>query len=50
LFLIGEVYRFRGFIHYHHGRKYGSMQADLVLEEQRDLYLAPQAAGRVFVP
>jgi hypothetical protein len=30
--LIGAVLRFRALLHYHHGRKYGSMQADMVLE------------------
>ena len=30
--LIGLAYRFRGSIHYHHGRDHGGMQADMVLE------------------
>jgi hypothetical protein len=31
--LMGLAYSFRGSVHYHHGWKHGSMQADLVLEE-----------------
>jgi hypothetical protein len=30
--LIGLAYSFRGLVHYHHDRKHGSMQADMVLE------------------
>jgi hypothetical protein len=30
---LGLVYTFRGSVHYHHGRKYGSTQAGMVLEE-----------------
>jgi hypothetical protein len=37
------AYRFSGSIHYHHGGKHGSMQADLVPEEElRVLHLEPQ--------
>jgi hypothetical protein len=32
-------------LHYHHGRKQGSMQADMVLEELRVPHLDLQAAG-----
>lgn len=38
---------FRGFVHYQHGSKHDSMQADMVLEEGiRYLHLDPQAAAR----
>jgi hypothetical protein len=30
---------FRGSVHYHHGEKHGSMQADVALEEPRILHL-----------
>ena len=44
---LGLAYSFRGSVHYHHGRKHGSMQADMVLEKElRVLHLDPQAAGR----
>lgn len=33
------AYTFRGIVHYHHGRKYGSMQAEVKLEESRVLYI-----------
>ena len=42
---IGSGLRFRGLVHYHHGRKHGSMQADMVLEKElRVLHLDPKAA------
>jgi hypothetical protein len=44
--LIGAGLQFRGSVHYHHGRKHGSVQADMVLEELRVLQLDPQATGR----
>ena len=28
------AYRCRGSVHYHHGRKHGSMQTDMVLEKE----------------
>jgi hypothetical protein len=31
---LGLVYRFRGLVHYHHGRKHGRVQADMVLEKE----------------
>ena len=31
---LGLVYSFRGLVHYHHGEKHGSMQADMVLEKE----------------
>ena len=40
------AYNFRGSVHYHHGRKHGSVQADMVLEEPRVLHLDPKAARR----
>jgi hypothetical protein len=30
---LGLAYSFGGLVHYHHGGKHGSMQADMVLEE-----------------
>jgi hypothetical protein len=41
---LGLAYRFRGSVHYHHGRKHGSIQADVVLEESRVLYFESKAA------
>jgi hypothetical protein len=29
---LGLAYNFRVLVHYHHGRKHGRMQADMVLE------------------
>ena len=44
---MGLAYSFRGLVHYHHGGKHGSMQADMVLEtELTVLYLDPKAARR----
>jgi hypothetical protein len=40
------AYSFRGLVHYHHGGKQGSMQADLDLEELRVLQLDQKAARR----
>jgi hypothetical protein len=37
---------FRGLVHYHHGGKHGSIQVNMVLEEQRILHLDPKAAAR----
>jgi hypothetical protein len=31
---LGLAYSFRGLVHYHHGRKHGTVQADMVLEKQ----------------
>jgi hypothetical protein len=42
----GFVYNFRGLVHYHHGRKHGNIQADMVLEELRVLHLVPKAVRR----
>jgi hypothetical protein len=42
---LGPVYTIRGLVYYHHGGKYGSMQAYKVMEELRVLLLDPQAAG-----
>jgi hypothetical protein len=44
---LGLAYSFRGLVHYHHGRKHGSMQVDMVLEKELRV-LCPdwQAAGR----
>ena len=43
---MGLAYRFRGSVHYHQGRKHGSVQAHMVLEELRVLHLVPKAARR----
>ena len=41
---LGLACRFRGSVHYHHGRKHGSVQADMVLEKKpRVLKLDPKA-------
>jgi hypothetical protein len=40
------AYSFRGLVLYHHGRKYGIMKADMVLEELRVLHLELKAARR----
>ena len=47
---IGLTYSFRGLVHYHHSRKCGSLQANMVLEELRVLHLDPQAGKRDCVP
>jgi hypothetical protein len=31
---LGMAYSFRGLVRYHHGRKHGSIQADLVWEKE----------------
>ena len=31
---LGLAYRFRASVHYHHGGKHGSMQADMMLERE----------------
>ena len=42
---LGLAYSFRGLVHYHHGKKYGGMQADMVLEKElRALHLDLRAA------
>jgi hypothetical protein len=41
---LGLAYSFRVSVHYHHGRKHGSTQADTVVEEPRVLHLDPKAA------
>jgi hypothetical protein len=41
------AYSFRGLVHYHHGRKHGSIQAGMVLEKELEvLHLDPEAARR----
>jgi hypothetical protein len=44
---MGLVNRFRGSVHYHHGGKYGSIQADMVLEELRVLHHVPKTKRRL---
>jgi hypothetical protein len=42
---LGLAYDFRGLVHYHHGRKHGSVQANMVLEKElRFLHVDPQAS------
>jgi hypothetical protein len=43
---LGLAYSFRGSVHYRHGEKHGSVQADLVLQERRVLHLDRKAARR----
>ena len=44
---MGLAYSFRGSVHYHHGKKHGSQQADMVLEKElRVLHFDPKAARR----
>ena len=41
----GLAHRFRGLVHYHHGGKHGSLQADMVLKKDPEvLHLDRQAA------
>jgi hypothetical protein len=42
---LGLAYKSRGSVHYHHGGKYGSIQAGMALEELRVLYLHPKEAN-----
>jgi hypothetical protein len=45
---LGLDYSFRGSVHYHHDRKHGSEQVDMVLEEKlRILHLDLEASRRV---
>jgi hypothetical protein len=40
---LGLAYSFRGLVHYCHSKKYGGMQANMVLEkESRAVHLDPQ--------
>jgi hypothetical protein len=43
---LGIAYRFNYSGHYPHGRKHGSVQAVMTLEELRSLYLDSKAGGR----
>jgi hypothetical protein len=47
---LGLAHSFRDLIHYHHSRKDGSIQADMVLEELRVLHLEPQAEEGDWIP
>ena len=38
-YLTGDGLQFKGLVYYYHDRRYGSMQADMVLEELRVLHL-----------
>lgn len=42
---MGLAVSFRGLVHYNHGRKHVSVQADTVLEEPRILHFDPKSAG-----
>jgi hypothetical protein len=45
---MGLAYRFRGSLHYHQGRKHGSIQAGMVQEELTVLHLHLKvASGRL---
>jgi hypothetical protein len=44
--LLGLSYTFRSSVHYHQGRKHGSIQAGMVLEELRVPQLVPKANRR----
>lgn len=42
---LGPAYRFRGSVHYCHGRKHADLWADIMLQKElRVLYFDPQAA------
>jgi hypothetical protein len=43
---LGLAYSFRSSVHDHHGGKQDSVQADMVLEEQRILHLDSKIARR----
>jgi hypothetical protein len=46
---LGLAYSFRGSVYYHHGRKHGSVPADMVLEKElRVLHFDLKAAKRRF--
>ena len=48
--LIRAGLQFRGLVHYHHGRKHGSVQADMVLEKElRVLHLDPLGSRKHWV-
>jgi hypothetical protein len=48
---LGLAYKFRGSVHYPHGRKHGSIRADMVLEKElRVLHLDPKASIRRLSP
>jgi len=46
-FNLGLAYRFRGSVHYHQGRKHGSIQAGIALEERRVLHLVLKGNKRL---
>jgi hypothetical protein len=48
---LGLAYRLRVSVHYHQGKKHGSIQADVGLEELRVLYLLhPKAVREDWLP
>ena len=48
---LGLAYSFRGLVHYHHNRKHGAVQVDMVLEKElRVLHLDWKVARKNCVP
>jgi hypothetical protein len=43
---LGLAYSFKGSVHYHNSRKHGSIQADMMLEKLRVLYLDLKASRK----
>jgi hypothetical protein len=42
--------KFKGSVHYHHGKKHGRVQAGMALEELKLRYLVPKASRRLTLP
>ena len=42
---LGLFYRFRGLVHYHHGRKHDNKQVATVLEQNPRAYILKQQQG-----
>jgi hypothetical protein len=47
---LGLAYSFRGLVHYHHGRKHGSMQADIMLKKELRVLHLDLTKARTRVP
>jgi hypothetical protein len=47
---LGLAYKYRGLIYYHQGRKHGSIQAGMLLEELRVLHPVSKANKRRLTP
>lgn len=43
---LGLDYSFGGSVHYHHGRKHGNMQADMVLEKELKCSISGSVGSR----